>query len=146
MYVTIARAPDGRVVSRGTRERPRWRDPAQPGRVTAYTGLLCPPDAIDRATGTLYAIADAVIVEASFAAAVAATEVDPDLSGPAVAVLAHPHIGALLILGPFDDGAALHEWWNWPGNRIVRSGIVCVPLPLNPTDPPATGEHSEPQP
>lgn len=135
MYVTIGRTPDGRIAAHPITGTATAIDP--PHRVgTLYIGPVCPPDTLDRATGSLQAISDTVIVPRRFAATVAATEADPDLVGPVVAVLVHPNIGVLLLLGPFDDRAALDQWWNWPGNRIPRTGIVCLPVSLSHTDQP----------
>ncbi len=140
MYVTIARLPCGHVTvcaTAATADPPTLPDNAE----AACTAPLCPPEQVDRTTGAIRAVELVMNVERSFAAAVAATGPALDLSGPVAGVLAHPGIGRLLVVGPFDDEADLDRWWHWRGNRLARTGIACLPvvLPAVPADPTGDG-------
>jgi len=135
VYVTIARVPGGRVAvcaTTATADPPTLPDGAGP----ACTAPLCPPDQIDRTTGTIRAVQLIINVERSFAAAVVATRPAPNLAGPVAGVLAHPGIGRLLVVGPFDEPADLDQWWHWRGNRLPIANVVCLPIAL-PVAPPA---------
>jgi hypothetical protein len=139
VYVTIARLPCGHVsvCATATTADP----PTLPDRATAAcTAPLCPPEQVDRTTGTIRAIHHVMNVERGFAAAVAATGPALNLAGPVAGVLAHPGIGRLLVVGPFDDEADLDRWWHWHGNRLATTGIACLPIALDATPADTSGD------
>lgn len=131
MYVTIVSVPGGRATVSAT----ATADPPHNSSQT-QTMPLCPPNQVDRTTGAIQAMNLVINVERAVAAAVAATHRAPDLTGPVAGVLAHPGIGRLLAVGPFESPTALDQWWHWRGNRLVRAGLVCLPVavPTAPSD------------
>jgi hypothetical protein len=133
VYVTIARVPGGRATVSATATANPPDDSSQ-----TRTMPLCPPDQVDRTTGAIQARNLVINVERAFAAAVAATHPAPDLTGPVAGVLAHPGIGRLLAVGPFESPTALDQWWKWRRNRLARTGIICLPVAL-----PAAPAHSK---
>ncbi len=135
MYVTIARVPGGGVTVRAT----ATADPPD-GATPVCTAALCPPEQVDRTTGAIQAVHLVMNVERAFAAAVAATRPAAGLAGPVAGVLAHPGIGRLLAVGPFDDPSDLDRWWHWRGNRLARTGIACLPVALSAVSTDPTGD------
>ncbi len=130
VYVTIARVAGGGVTVRATAptaDPPTLPDGAKP----VCTAGLCPPTNVDRTTGAIRAVQHVVNIDRAFATAVAATRPTPNLTGPVAGVLAHPGIGRLLVVGPFDQPADLDQWWHWRGNRFPRASIVCLPIALS---------------
>ena len=134
MYVTITRVSGQRVTIRAT---PTGDPPADNRDVRSAP--LCPPEQVDRTTGAIRATRLVVNVSRSFAAAVAATRPATGLSGPVAGVLAHPGIGRLLAVGPFENPTTLDHWWRWRGNRLIRTGLVCLPVTLTTAPADATG-------
>jgi hypothetical protein len=125
VYITISREPGGQVAVHAV-----GNDDLPENTADVHSAPMCTPDQVDRTTGAIQAMHLVVDVEQALAAAVAALHAESGLAGPVAGVLVHPGIGRLLAVGPFDSPPHLDRWWHWHGNRLVRTGIICLPVAL----------------
>jgi hypothetical protein len=138
VYLTIARRPCGHITvpATTTAEPPTLPD----GAVAECAAKRCPPEQVNRTTGTVRKPAHILNVPRSLAAEVASTLPATDLARPMAGVLTHPQTGRLPAVGPFNDADHLDRWWQWRGNRLATAGIGCLPAAPATTPSQAIGQ------
>jgi hypothetical protein len=129
VYVTVVCDPAGRTAAYGP--APTADPPTRPsGGALACTAPLCPTSGLDRNTGRITDPNHIMQVDRTLAHAIATAQPSADLAGPLVAVLAHPGIRLLVVVGPFDSAETITKWWHWHANRLATAGVACLTVPL----------------
>lgn len=129
MYVTVVCDPAGRTAAYGPASTADPPTPPDDGTL-ACTAPLCPTSGLDRTTGRITDPHHIMQVDRPLAHAIATAQPSANLAGPLVAVLAHPGIRLLVVVGPFDNAEAIKTWWHWHANRFATAGVTCLTVPL----------------